>query len=179
MYRLTVDYWPINAATVNNTWPMPHIHAVLQELRGSEAFVAMDFTSGYCKLPVHPESPPLHAFNHPDGVLQPPMNTQGGLKSASNFQACLEPCFSYLRENLLAWLDDVSIHDRTEAVLLRILEKFLDACQRYRLVVSLPKSTFYTSALIWRGRSIDSSGVLMDPASYDGIKDCADPTNTA
>lgn len=53
MYRLTVGYRPVNAATVKNTWPMPHIDAALQDMRGAQAFAAIDFASGYWQLPMH------------------------------------------------------------------------------------------------------------------------------
>lgn len=179
MYRMTVDYRPINAATIKNTWPMPHIDAVLQDVRGSEAFAAIDFTSGYWQLPMDPDSQPLHSFMTPDGVMQPTRTTQGGCNSAANFQACVEPCFSELRENLLAWLDDFALHNQTEHGLLRVISRFLDICAEYRLVVSLPKSTFFAKEIRWCGRIIDATGVTMDPENYEGIRNASEPSNAA
>lgn len=46
MYRLAVDYRPINTAAAKNTWPMPYIEAVLQDVCGAQVFAAIDFTSG-------------------------------------------------------------------------------------------------------------------------------------
>lgn len=64
---------------------MPHIDVVLQEVRGSEAFEAMDFTSGYWQLPMDPDSQPLHAFMTHNGVMQPTRITIGGCNSAASF----------------------------------------------------------------------------------------------
>lgn len=179
MYRMTMDYRPVNAATSKSTWPMPYIDAVLQDVRGSKAFAVIDFTSGYWQLPMHPDSQALHAFITPDGVMQPTRTTQGGCNSAANFQACVEPCFSELRDNLLAWLDDFALHHYTEDGLLHVLERFLQICGDVNLVVSLPKSTFFAEEIKWCGRLIDSVGVTMDPANYEGIKDSSEPINAA
>lgn len=47
LYRMTVDYRPINAATKPLTWPMLQIDAVLSDMRGAKAFSGIDFFSVY------------------------------------------------------------------------------------------------------------------------------------
>lgn len=47
LYRLTDDYCPVNAATIKNTSPLPHVDAVLQNERDAQAFAVTDFTSRY------------------------------------------------------------------------------------------------------------------------------------
>lgn len=64
---------------------MPYIDAVLQDVRGTNEFTAIDFTSEYWQLPMKPNSQPLQAFMTPDGVMQPTRTTQGSCKSAANF----------------------------------------------------------------------------------------------
>lgn len=39
MYRLTVDYCPVNNATVQTFWPMPNIEVELADARGTSAVV--------------------------------------------------------------------------------------------------------------------------------------------
>lgn len=179
LYRMTLDIRAVNAVTVKMTWPMPHIDAIIQDVRGATVFAGIDFTSGYWQLPMHPDSQHLHAFMTPDGVMQPTRTTQGGCNSAANFQACVEPCFVELRDNLMAWLDDFALHHRTEEQLLQLLSRFLQLCSDNRLVISLPKSTFFTTKIKWCGRVIDAEGVTMDPANYSGIKDATQPINAA
>lgn len=47
MYRLTLDYRPVNSATIPTFWPMPNIEAEISDVRGSTAFAGIDFCSGY------------------------------------------------------------------------------------------------------------------------------------
>lgn len=145
MYPMTVNYCPINSPTVKNTWLMPRIDAVLQDMRDSEAIAMIYFTSKYCYHPMEPESQSLHAFMTLDDVMQETRTAQGGCNSAASFQACVELCFSVLRDNSLSWPDDFALHIKTENGRLRVVERFLAICMEYRLVLSLPKSLFFAT----------------------------------
>lgn len=104
---------------------MPHIYTVMQDMRGAKAFASIGFTSGYCKLRMHEDSQPLHAFVTLDGVIQPTCTTQGGCNSAVNFQACVEPCFSKLWDHFLALIDDFVHYHSTESSLPKVIDRFL------------------------------------------------------
>lgn len=78
MFRLTMDYRPVNAATVKTAWPMPHIDASLAEIGGATLFAGIDFCSGYWQLPLHGDSQHYHAFMTVNGIVQPMRTTQGG-----------------------------------------------------------------------------------------------------
>lgn len=52
MFRLTMDYRPINSSNQKTVWPMPHLDAVLSDMRGDKVFAGIDFCSGYWQLPL-------------------------------------------------------------------------------------------------------------------------------
>lgn len=120
MYRMTVDYLPVNSATVQTFWPMANIEAELADFKGSTAFASFDFCSGYWKAPLHPDSQPLFSLMTPNGIVMPTQTTQGGTNSAANFQEKVAECFAELRDNFKAWIDDYMIYARDEAHLLQI-----------------------------------------------------------
>lgn len=179
MFRLTMDYRPVNAATLKTTWPMPHIDAVLTELQGARAFANIDFCSGYWQLPLHEDSQHLFSFMTTNGVVQPTRTTQGGCNSAPNFQACVEPCFQQLRKHILAWLDDFIVHEVEEEKLLNVLEVFFAICVERNLVISIAKSRFFTRTVKWCGRVIDKAGITLDPACISGLTDMKTPRTAA
>lgn len=179
MFRLTMDYRPINSATQKTVWPMPHVDAVLSEMRGARCFASIDFCSGYWQLPLAEECQSLFAFMTCDGVVQPTRTTQGGCNSAANFQANVEPCFASLRDNLLAWLDDFVVHARAEKELLDKLRCFLQICIHKNLVISIIKSRFFGTSVEWCGRLIDTEGVQLNPANYQGLTDAQEPRTGA
>lgn len=69
----------------------------------------------------------------------PTHTTQGGWNSAANFQEKVESCFSELKENIKAWIDELMIFATDEAHLLRLLRRFFLIFRQRRLILSLPK----------------------------------------
>ena len=61
-FLLTLDYRPINAATVPITWPMPHIDSELSDMAESKVFATIEFVSGYLQLPLAEHSQELLSF---------------------------------------------------------------------------------------------------------------------
>ena len=175
LYRLTVDYRPVNNATIQTFWPMPNIESELADARDARAFAAIDFCSGYWQAPLHPDSQPLFAFMTPDGVVMPTRTTQGGTNSAANFQEKLAECFEELRENFKAWIDDFIIFAKYEGRLLRMLRRFFEICRTRNLIVSLPKSDFFLTEATWCGRIIDADGVRFNPENLSGLRSCDFP----
>jgi hypothetical protein len=45
--RLCVDYQPLNAVTVKNKYPFPHIDILFDQLASAKVFSKVDLYSGY------------------------------------------------------------------------------------------------------------------------------------
>ncbi len=176
MYRLTIDYRPVNSATVPTCGPCltSRPSYLTSEHR---PLPALTFCSGYWQLPLHPESQPLFAFMTPVGVVMPTRTTQGACNFAANFQEKVEQCFLELKDNLKAWLDDFMLYARDEEHLLRILRRFFEICRR--LIVSFPKSDCFLNEVLWCGRLIDKHGVRFNLSNISALKDAEPPCSAA
>ena len=113
------------------------------------------------------------------GVVQPTRTPQGLINSAANFQEKVPACFDSIRSQFKAWLDDFLLFAKTEPLLLVLLRIFLQTCRRRNLIISLPKSLFFTKEAQWCGRIIDADGVRMNPKNYEGITNGGPPQTGA
>lgn len=111
--------------------------------------------------------------------MQPIRTTHGVWHSATNFQACVDRCFSELRATLLEWLDDFALFDQSEEGLLAVLSTFLRLCAEYLMFISLPKSKIFGRQTRWCGRFFDKDGVTMDPSNFAGMRDSNEPKLTS
>lgn len=103
--------------------------------------------------------------------------TQDVCKSAANFQENVEQCFTELKKNRKAWIDDFTLFSSDKAHVLRIQRRFFEICRTRRLVVSLPKSDFYLSEVVLCARIVDAEGVRLNPKNISGLMSCDPPQN--
>ena len=60
--RLCVDYRELNKVTIKNSYPLPRIDNLFNQLQGSCVFSKIDLRSGYHQLKVKPEDVSKSAF---------------------------------------------------------------------------------------------------------------------
>lgn len=98
--RMAIDLRPVNAATVKELWPMPHLDSEIQDFGGSTCFATLDFVSGYWQLPLHEDSYTACGVVTPKGVYASRHILPGLAQATSYFQSIVEPLLQSLRQCL-------------------------------------------------------------------------------
>jgi hypothetical protein len=60
--RLCVDYQPLNAVTIKNKYPLPHIDILFDQLAGAQVFSKIDLCSGYHQIKIRAKDIPKTTF---------------------------------------------------------------------------------------------------------------------
>ena len=79
--RLVIDYRRLNAQTIRDSYPLPHIWDVVKRIGHYKVYHKLDLKSGFWQIRVAPESVPKLAFSTPDELLlwlHCPMGVQNG-----------------------------------------------------------------------------------------------------
>ena len=68
--RMCVDYRPLNAVTIKNKYPLPHIDVLFDQLSKAKVFSKIDLRSGYHHIKIRPQDIPKTAFSTRYGLYE-------------------------------------------------------------------------------------------------------------
>lgn len=94
---------------------MPLIHDELKEIGDATIFTTLDMESGYCQIPLSPESKKHTAFSTPEGGSYQFKVMPFGLKNASHTSQKLmtqEVLKGIINKICKAYIDDIVIYSR-------------------------------------------------------------------
>jgi hypothetical protein len=65
-----VDYRALNAVTIKNNYPLPHIDILFDQLAGAQVFSKIDLRSGYHQIKIRAEDIPWTTFSTRYGLYE-------------------------------------------------------------------------------------------------------------
>jgi hypothetical protein len=68
--RLCVDYCPLNAVTIKNKYPLPHIDILFDQQAGAQMFSKIDLRSDYHQIKICVEDIPKTTFTTRYGLFE-------------------------------------------------------------------------------------------------------------
>jgi len=103
-FRFCIDFRGVNAATCKDTYPLPRISEILDDLGDATFFSTFDMAAGYWQIEVHPEDRPKTSFNTPNGSYEWIVMPFGLTNAPADFQRLMDTIFrDQLRRSMLIY----------------------------------------------------------------------------
>ncbi|GJT05528.1 putative reverse transcriptase domain-containing protein [Tanacetum coccineum] len=175
-FRMCIDYRKLNKLTVKNRYPLPRIDDLFDQLQGSSIYSKIDLRSSYHHLRVREQDIPKTAFQtryvHYEFQVMP-----FGLTNAPAVFMDLmnRVCKPYLDKFVIVFIDDILIYSKDEKEHEEHLNAILELLKKEKLYAKFSKFEFWISKVQFLGHVIDSSGIHVDPAKIESIKDWPSP----
>lgn len=168
--RLVVNYIPLNAVTLRDSYSIPHVSDITNVLTGMKYFSTMDCAQGFYQILVDPRDRHKTAFSTPVGNFQYIRCPFGARNSCAVFQAEMNRIF---REGLYTrcaiYVDDILVfgHDREEHD--ANLQWVLDRAKQYNVKIKLEKCHFAKTEVDYLGFRISGSSIKPLPNKKDSL----------
>ncbi|CAH2098401.1 unnamed protein product [Euphydryas editha] len=110
-WRVVIDYRKLNDITIGDTYPIPQINEILDQLGNSKYFSTLDLASGFHQIPMNPADAAKTAFNIPNGHYQFTRMPFGLKNAPATFQRLMNTALSGLQGiRCFVYLDDIVIY---------------------------------------------------------------------
>ncbi|XP_015953413.1 uncharacterized protein LOC107477848 [Arachis duranensis] len=161
-----------------NSFPIPTVDELLDELFGATVFSKLDLRSGYHQILVTPEDRHKTAFRTYQGLYEWLVMPFGLTNAPVTFQHLMNDVFRpHLRKFVLVFFDDILVYSSSWALHLQHLEMVLQILQRECLFAKLSKCLFGMAEIDYLGHTISGNGVHMEQAKVKAVSEWQQPQN--
>ncbi|KMQ85704.1 krab-a domain-containing protein [Lasius niger] len=170
--RFCVDYRKLNAVTVRDSYLLPRIDDILDQLCGNSWFSTLDLKSGYWQVKIRPENKDKTAFSIGNGLWQFTVMPFGRCNVFATFERLMEKVLQQLLYKIcLVYLDDVIIFGKNFEDMLSHLKQIFLQIRSANLKLNPKKCSSFEREIKYLGHVISETGVTTDPEKISTVKD--------
>jgi len=174
--RFCVDYRKVNAVTTADTYPLPRIDEMIDELGPTDTFTTLDARAAYWSIEVQEEDRAKTAFSDGYRLFQFCRLPFGLSTAPTTFQRTMNLVLSpVLGRHTLAYLDDIVVYSKGFAQHLLDLEETLKLLVAAGLKLNAEKCSFAATTINFLGFTISPDGVAPDHSKVAAIADTPAP----
>lgn len=183
--RFCLDARKLNDVTIKDSYPIPYISSILDNLKGARYLTSLDLSSAYWQIPLeendhsssdneldNSSSCQKTAFIVPGRGLFEFRRMPFGISNAgAEMQRLVDNLLLHqFGDKVFAYLDDLLIATETFEEHIEILNKVFEALKQAGLTIKLEKCKFCREELKYLGYVINEKGLKTDPDKLKSIE---------
>ena len=175
-HRFCVDYRQLNAVTKLDTFPLPRVDDLLDQLGDARFFTTLDLASGYWQIRVAPGSQEKTAFVVPHGLYEFRVMPFGLSNAPAVFQRLMQRVLMGLNPEdgqafVSVYIDDILIYSRSLEERITHLRLVLERIKAAGLKLKLSKCAFVRQEVEYLGHVLTPEGLKTNPKLVESVAD--------
>jgi hypothetical protein len=176
--RPCIDYHPLNAVTIKNKYPLPHIDVLFDQLVGAKVFSKIDLRSGYHQIKIRASDIPKTSFSTRYGLYEFLVMSFGLTNALAYFMYLMNSVFMpELDKFVVVFIDDILVYSKNKEEHAGHLHVVLQCLREHRLYAKLSKCDFWLKEIKFLGHTISQAGIAVDPDKVQEVMNWKPPTN--
>ena len=181
-HRFCVDYRSLNSVTIPDSFPLPRIDDLLDQLGESKYFSTIDLVSGFWQIRMHPSAQEKTAFVVPQGLYEFRVMPFGLTNAPGVFQRLMQQVLSGLNpadgpEFVSVYLDDILVYSCSLQDHLGHLRVVIGKLVEVGLKLKPAKCHFARSELEYLGHVITRNALKTNPRLVQAVEELPHPRN--
>jgi hypothetical protein len=178
--RMCVGYRSLNAITIKNKYPLPHIDNLLDQLQKAKYFSKIDLRSGYHQMKIRPEDVAKTAFVTRYGQYEFMVVSFGLTNAHAYFMNMMNKVFmDELEKFVVVFIDGILIYSETTEEHEKHLRIVLEKLRQNQLYAKFEKCEFWLEKVAFLGHVLTADGVAMDPSKIEAVTEWERPQNVS
>lgn len=181
--RFCVDYRELNKITKRDTFPLPRMDDLLDQLGNSRYFTTLDLASGYWQICVAPGSREKTAFVTPHGLFQFRVMPFGLTNAPAVFQRLMQTVLMGLnpvggKQFVSVYIDDVLVYSQSLDEHLEHLRLVIQKIQDAGLKLKPSKCQFVREEVEYLGHVLTPEGLKTNTRLVESVTNYPRPQNS-
>jgi hypothetical protein len=158
-----VDYRLLNAVTIKNKYPLPHIDILFDQLVGAQVLSKIDLHSGYHHIRIRDEDIPMIAFSMRYGLYEYVVMYFGLTNAPEHFMY------------LMVFIGGILVYSKSMDEHEEHLRVVIQRLRDHQLYAKFSKCEFWINEVPFLGHVISPEGITVDPGKVRDVLDWKPP----
>ena len=168
--RMCVDYRELNDITVKNSFPLPRIDDLHDQLAHAVYFTKLDLFTGYHQIPIKSSDQHKTAFISRYGTYEFKVMPFGLSNAPATFQSAMHQLFHDLLDDfVIVYLDDILIYSATLELHRRHIDIVLSRLSSHQWYCKAKKCSFAQTSIEYLGHIISNGTLSIDPSKMHTV----------